>query len=96
MKYFDPKNFQAIDHGDGYIIIQADSSYEGKPFPVCPIGIHHKSDGAINDGASFCFAFDIFFEDENSQEKKFMGYGGISFDTLQKAFDELGYELKKK
>lgn len=85
-----PKEFITVNHGKNPI----DLSYlrDKLSLEFIPVELHHKEDGAIGNTPSFCFVMTR----ATSDSKVIHIYAQISLDMLNKAMNELGYDIVKK
>ena len=59
-----------------------------------PIQIHHKDDGATNDGPSFCIVMASGMD--NGAPFPPFAYGQFTLKTINEALADIGYEIKRK
>jgi hypothetical protein len=86
----DVDDFVGIDHGDKKIDLLEIS--KGKmPVEMRPVQLHHKSNGAKSDSGDKP-SFAIVMAPAGGT----LVYGQLSFEMWRKAFDQVGYELRKK
>lgn len=87
MNYSIVNDFVGVDHGTNPIDL---TGIKQRIFTeMRPIAIHHKLDGQIDNGPSFCIVM-------SSVPAGSIVYGQVSLNMLTKALDTIGYTLKKK
>jgi hypothetical protein len=75
-----------IDWGDNQIRLLRPSGME--VVQARPVAIHHKSDGAADDGPSFAIVLDT--------ERGCLVFGEVTLKMLNKALGDINYEIRRK